>query len=87
MNDALVFVQRDGAKQRFALGLDDHQRQQWHECGIFDTRSQRSLFAPSLVLVSNSMAFCQVRVVTSMSVPARYAFAICKLSVGAIDSW
>ncbi len=39
--------------------------------GSFRTRSQRYRLAPCFVLVKDSMACCQVRVVTPPSVPAR----------------
>ena len=43
---------------------------------------QRCWFAPCLVLINASMARCHVRVVMPLSLPARYALAICRFKTG-----
>ena len=43
---------------------------------------QRCWFAPCLVPINASMACCHVRVVMPLSLPARYALAICRFSTG-----
>src|SRR5208282_4492247 len=48
---------------------------------------QRCWLAPCLVQARLSIACCQVRVAIPLSVPARYALAICRLSTGWRSAW
>ena len=63
-------------------------RQQGSQCLVFGGGSASGAgWLPAWWLMSDSMALCQVRVAMPLSVPARYALAICRLSTGWRSAW